>query len=268
MRPQASCSHCTLCISFLTRHTNQTKTKAGWVAFWQPCKLLKVKPNPKFYSRVWENQRKKELAGQFESDKMVENESVNESLSISPKRSIWKEIHPLAEKYSSGSDKLPFLQSLPHGLHQYFTHYDVLSPITGVTNVYFCTNKASLLGQIRKWLKAHQGYCICTFCCSDLMFCMKIKQLTLYKQTSVSCLCHLPPRTRRTTTTTSHEHWGQHTHARAHPDTHTEGGQNGCRGLWARQGSLSRSKRETTISAITPLRSTCWSLNKSLFSFP
>lgn len=53
--------------------------------------------------------KQKELAGQFESDKVVEDESVNESLSISQTKAQHLERNPpLAGKSSIGSDKLLF----------------------------------------------------------------------------------------------------------------------------------------------------------------
>lgn len=53
--------------------------------------------------------QKKSWQRQSESDKVVEDESVNESLSISQTKAQHLERNPpLAGKYSTGSDKLPF----------------------------------------------------------------------------------------------------------------------------------------------------------------
>lgn len=81
--------------------------------FWQPCQLLQVSAYPTFV-QGHEKTKEKQLAGQFESDKVVEDESVNESLSISQTKAQHLERNPpLAGKCSIGSNKLPFSAAHP-----------------------------------------------------------------------------------------------------------------------------------------------------------
>lgn len=73
---------------------------------------------PRFVQGHEKTKTKRELAGQFESDKVVEDESVNESLSISETKAQHLERNPpLAGKCSIGSDELLFLRSVLQMVH-------------------------------------------------------------------------------------------------------------------------------------------------------
>lgn len=101
--------------------------------FWQLLWLLHI---PRF---VQDHEKiKKCWQGLSESDMVVEDESVNESLSISQTKAQHLERNPPLAGKCIGSDKLPS-STVSSTWFTSILHYDVLTPITGFFNAYLRT---------------------------------------------------------------------------------------------------------------------------------
>lgn len=183
---------------------------------------------------------------------------MNNSQYHRPKRSVWREIQPSKVSTALAVMNCGPLRCLTHDLPQYPVHYDALSPITGISVIYFWTLTASqLVGPNHEMTQSQEN----TLCIQILVSDLKDKSWFCMNKSVFHVFVPLPAKAWNTTTTITKDLWGHQTlTAKVQVD------RMGVECSKPDKAACLASKEKQLL--VWSHHSTCRSLNKPLFLFP
>lgn len=152
--------------------------------------MLQVRAYPTFCSRPWEkNKAKKSWQNNFKTDKVLVDESVNESLTVSQTKAQRLKRNPALEgKYSTGSDELR-PSPVPS---TWFASISCSLRCTKSHQWYFCglflDSNSQLVEPNHEMTQSQEK----TLCIQILGSDLKDKSWSCMKQICVLCLCPAP----------------------------------------------------------------------------